>query len=35
VEAMLGFEVYSHKLLEAIADTGHSDAEHLLVHSHG
>lgn len=35
VEAMLGFEVYSHKLLEAIAATGHSDAEHLLAHSHG
>jgi hypothetical protein len=35
VEAMLGFEVYSHKLLEAIVATAHSDAERLLAHSHG
>jgi hypothetical protein len=35
VEAMLGFEVYSHKLLEAITAPAHSDAEHRLAHSHG
>jgi hypothetical protein len=35
VEAMLGFQVYSHKLLEAITATTHSEAEHVLAHGHG
>lgn len=35
VEAMLGFEVYSHKLLEAITATTQSHAEYVLAHGHG
>ncbi|HEX6197180.1 MAG TPA: DUF6448 family protein [Jiangellaceae bacterium] len=37
VEAMLGFQVYSHHLLHAIrapAHSGHGDAEHAGGHSH-
>ena len=35
VEALLGFEVYSHKLLEAITAPTHSNAGPVDSHSHG
>ena len=34
VEAMLGFEVYSHHLLEALRAPAHGDAGHRAGHSH-
>jgi hypothetical protein len=34
VEAMLGFEVYSHRVLEAITAPAHGDATHSSTHSH-
>lgn len=34
VEAMLGFEVYSHHLLQAINAPAHSDAGHAHIHGH-
>lgn len=35
VEAMLGFQVYSHRVLAAITSAGHGEAEHARPHHHG
>ena len=35
VEAMLGFEVYSHHLLDAISAPAHGDDGHANPHNHG
>lgn len=35
VEAMLGFEVYSHQVLKAITNPVHGEAHHVQPHHHG